>query len=108
MCSWRLLCKPNGSPLIQRPPRASIVDVSARAALASCQLPAVFQAVRGPKVFSAEEPQAPMRRAQRGAGVAELADALDLGSSDENRGGSNPPARTSGLATSCGAAAGPS
>ena len=28
------------------------------------------------------------------AGVAELADALDLGSSDENRGGSNPPART--------------
>jgi hypothetical protein len=30
-----------------------------------------------------------------GAGVAELADALDLGSSDENRGGSNPPARTS-------------
>ena len=31
----------------------------------------------------------------RGAGVAELADALDLGSSDENRGGSNPPARTS-------------
>ncbi len=31
-----------------------------------------------------------------GAGVAELADALDLGSSDENRGGSNPPARTNG------------
>ena len=31
---------------------------------------------------------------RRGAGVAELADALDLGSSDENRGGSNPPART--------------
>src|SRR6266851_230138 len=29
------------------------------------------------------------------AGVAELADALDLGSSDVNRGGSNPPARTS-------------
>jgi hypothetical protein len=29
------------------------------------------------------------------AGVAKLADALDLGSSDENRGGSNPPARTS-------------
>ena len=29
------------------------------------------------------------------AGVAERADALDLGSSDENRGGSNPPARTS-------------
>ena len=28
------------------------------------------------------------------AGVAELADALDLGSSDVNRGGSNPPART--------------
>jgi hypothetical protein len=26
--------------------------------------------------------------------VAELADALDLGSSDVNRGGSNPPART--------------
>src|SRR5579862_6321063 len=34
----------------------------------------------------------------RRAGVAELADALDLGSSDENRGGSNPPARTSGAA----------
>jgi hypothetical protein len=32
---------------------------------------------------------------RRAAGVAELADALDLGSSDENRGGSNPPARTS-------------
>src|SRR5579863_8094349 len=31
---------------------------------------------------------------RRPAGVAELADALDLGSSDENRGGSNPPART--------------
>jgi hypothetical protein len=30
------------------------------------------------------------------AGVAELADALDLGSSDANRGGSSPPARTSG------------
>ena len=30
------------------------------------------------------------------AGVAELADALDLGSSDANRGGSNPPARTIG------------
>jgi hypothetical protein len=30
----------------------------------------------------------------RRAGVAELADALDLGSSDENRGGSNPSART--------------
>jgi hypothetical protein len=29
------------------------------------------------------------------AGVAELVDALDLGSSDENRGGSNPSARTS-------------
>ena len=28
------------------------------------------------------------------AGVAELADALDLGSSDVNRGGSSPPART--------------
>jgi hypothetical protein len=28
--------------------------------------------------------------------VAELADALDLGSSDANRGGSNPPARTTG------------
>ena len=28
------------------------------------------------------------------AGVAELADALDLGSSDANRGGSSPPART--------------
>ena len=32
-----------------------------------------------------------------GAGVAELADALDLGSSDENRGGSSPPARTIGI-----------
>jgi hypothetical protein len=31
------------------------------------------------------------------AGVAELADALDLGSSDENRGGSNPPARTTAI-----------
>jgi hypothetical protein len=31
------------------------------------------------------------------AGVAELADALDLGSSDVNRGGSNPPARTTAL-----------
>ena len=30
------------------------------------------------------------------AGVAELADALDLGSSDANRGGSSPPARTIG------------
>ena len=29
-----------------------------------------------------------------GAGVAELVDALDLGSSDANRGGSTPPART--------------
>ena len=40
------------------------------------------------------------RRYRRGerAGVAELADALDLGSSDENRGGSNPPARTIGAA----------
>src|SRR5712671_2171980 len=36
------------------------------------------------------------RLADTRAGVAELADALDLGSSDENRGGSNPPARTSG------------
>jgi hypothetical protein len=32
------------------------------------------------------------------AGVAELADALDLGSSDANRGGSNPPARTTAAA----------
>jgi hypothetical protein len=32
----------------------------------------------------------------RGAGVAELVDALDLGSSDANRGGSSPPARTIG------------
>src|SRR3984893_6051456 len=32
--------------------------------------------------------------AEIAAGVAELADALDLGSSDVNRGGSNPPART--------------
>jgi hypothetical protein len=32
--------------------------------------------------------------AETAAGVAELADALDLGSSDVNRGGSNPPART--------------
>src|SRR5258708_12601765 len=31
---------------------------------------------------------------ERRAGVAELADALDLGSSDLGRGGSNPPART--------------
>ena len=31
------------------------------------------------------------------AGVAELADALDLGSSDDNRGGSNPPARTTAV-----------
>jgi len=39
--------------------------------------------------------RAPMRLPSGGpAGVAELADALDLGSSDENRGGSNPPART--------------
>src|SRR6516165_6216944 len=37
------------------------------------------------------EPAAPAAEA---AGVAELADALDLGSSDVNRGGSNPPART--------------
>ena len=29
-----------------------------------------------------------------GAGVAELVDALDLGSSDESRGGSSPSART--------------
>ena len=32
--------------------------------------------------------------AEAAAGVAELADALDLGSSDVNRGGSNPSART--------------
>jgi hypothetical protein len=32
------------------------------------------------------------------AGVAELADALDLGSSDESRGGSSPSARTKLLA----------
>ena len=32
--------------------------------------------------------------AEAAAGVAELADALDLGSSDANRGGSSPPART--------------
>ena len=39
--------------------------------------------------------RAPIRLPSGGpAGVAELADALDLGSSDENRGGSNPPART--------------
>jgi hypothetical protein len=31
---------------------------------------------------------------QPAAGVAELVDALDLGSSDESRGGSNPSART--------------
>ena len=44
------------------------------------------------------EPAAGAQGAARpvSAGVAELADALDLGSSDENRGGSNPPARTSG------------
>jgi hypothetical protein len=42
--------------------------------------------------------RAPMRLPSGGpAGVAELADALDLGSSDENRGGSNPPARTSAV-----------
>jgi hypothetical protein len=34
------------------------------------------------------------RPAALAAGVAELVDALDLGSSDENRGGSNPSART--------------
>ena len=37
------------------------------------------------------------------AGVAELADALDLGSSDENRGGSSPPARTSAAGQPIGA-----
>ncbi len=34
-------------------------------------------------------------RAVVAAGVAKMVDALDLGSSDANRGGSNPPARTS-------------
>ncbi len=44
-----------------------------------------------------------MRLPSRGlAGVAELADALDLGSSDENRGGSNPPARTTAAERSTG------
>jgi hypothetical protein len=37
------------------------------------------------------------------AGVAELADALDLGSSDENRGGSNPSARTTAVMLPIGA-----
>ena len=45
------------------------------------------------------------RLADARAGVAELADALDLGSSDENRGGSNPPARTSGPGDQAGIAA---
>jgi integrase len=36
-----------------------------------------------------------IKRGKAEAGVAELVDALDLGSSDENRGGSNPSARTS-------------
>ncbi len=35
-----------------------------------------------------------MRRAESRAGVAELVDALDLGSSGESRGGSSPSART--------------
>jgi hypothetical protein len=41
------------------------------------------------------ERAAAVRGGPRAAGVAELVDALDLGSSDENRGGSNPSARTS-------------
>jgi hypothetical protein len=39
-------------------------------------------------------PRAAMAALAATAGVAELADALDLGSSDANRGGSSPPART--------------
>ena len=39
-------------------------------------------------------PRAAMAALAAAAGVAELADALDLGSSDANRGGSSPPART--------------
>ena len=54
--------------------------------------------VRGDDYVKNAPPSArrvPMRPPGSGtAGVAELADALDLGSSDENRGGSNPPART--------------
>ena len=38
--------------------------------------------------------RASSERSETAAGVAELADALDLGSSDANRGGSSPPART--------------
>ena len=36
----------------------------------------------------------PVPRGHHAAGVAELVDALDLGSSGENRGGSSPSART--------------
>jgi hypothetical protein len=43
-------------------------------------------------------PVAPVVPATTAAGVAELADALDLGSSDVHRGGSNPPARTKAAA----------
>jgi hypothetical protein len=39
-------------------------------------------------------PQGAIFSVDLAAGVAELVDALDLGSSDENRGGSNPSART--------------
>src|SRR5947207_2001376 len=39
-------------------------------------------------------PHYDISRAARSAGVAELVDALDLGSSDASRGGSNPSART--------------
>ena len=41
--------------------------------------------------------EAPIFQIDLAAGVAELVDALDLGSSDENRGGSNPSARTSAV-----------
>ena len=50
------------------------------------------RAAAGPESRSGDAGAAPVEKL--GAGVAELADALDLGSSDENRGGSNPPART--------------
>jgi hypothetical protein len=42
-----------------------------------------------------EHPKGTEARPKGRAGVAELVDALDLGSSDVNRGGSNPSARTS-------------
>jgi hypothetical protein len=45
--------------------------------------------------LSARRLMVPVFSVDLAAGVAELVDALDLGSSDENRGGSNPSARTS-------------